>query len=132
MSDHELTGAGRAGFGAACVVCCAAPILVLAGVVSLASLFAGGVAAGSVVLIGWTVWALHRQKIPRLGRSARLAVGAVGALLALVGLVTIDGSASIGRSMVSGGVALLACAAVLSLATAPPSDGDACSAPGTG
>ena len=128
MSDHELTGAGRAGFGAACVVCCGAPMLVLAGVVSLASLLAGGVAVGCVVLIGWAVWALHRQRIPRFGRAVRLAVGAAGLLLALVGIVTIDGDSSIGRSLVSIGVALLACAAVLALATAATNDGDSCSA----
>lgn len=132
MSDHELTGAGRAGFGAACVACCAAPMPVLLGVVSLGSLLAGGVALGSVALVGVAVWALHRQRIPKFGRAVRAAVGAIGVLLALVGLATIDGSPSIGRSLVSSGVALLACAAVLSLATAATEDGEACSAPGTG
>jgi hypothetical protein len=133
MSDDDLTGAGRAGLGAACVVCCVAPMLVLAGVVSLAALLAGGVALGSVALVGSAVWVLHRQRIPKLGRAARAAVGAVGVLLALVGLATIDGSStSLGRSLVSSGVALLACAAVLSLAAARTTDGDTCSAPGTG
>lgn len=130
MSDHELSGAGRAGVGAACVACCAAPMLVLLGVVSLASLLTGSVTLGSVSLVGLAVWALHRQRIPNFGRAARASVGAIGVLLAVVGLVAIDrSSTSLGRSLVSSGVAVLACAAVLALAT---KDGDACAAPGTG
>lgn len=126
MADGELTGTGKAGFGAACVLCCAAPMLVIAGVVSFASLLAGGIAVGSVVLVGLSVWALHRRRVPPLRTATRGAVATAGAVLALAGLVTIDESSSTGRSLVSAGVALLACAAVLTLASAATKDGEGC------
>lgn len=132
MADDELTGAGKAGFGAACVVCCVAPLLVVAGVVSLASLLTGGIALGSVVLIGLSVWALHRQTIPLLPRAVRAGAGAVGVLLALIGLATIDGSSSVGRSLVTAAVALLACTAIFSLAAPATDAGDTCAAPRSG
>src|SRR3546814_4343283 len=68
MADDELTRAGKAGIGAACVVCCVAPLLVVAGVVSLASLLTVGIALGSVMLIGLSVWDLDRKSI-RLNSS---------------------------------------------------------------
>lgn len=41
----------RALFGVACVACCALPMLLVAGVVSLGALLVGGVAVGAVVAL---------------------------------------------------------------------------------
>ena len=123
MVDHELTGAGKAGVAGACVVCCAGPMLVVAGVVSLASLVSGGIAVGSVVLVGLSVWALRRHRLGQPRPSMWRAVAAGGVVMAVGGLVW---TTSASRSLVSAGVALLACAAVLSLAAAPePGSGHA-------
>lgn len=71
--NEELTWRGKLGFGGACVVCCAVPMLVLTGVLSAGAALVGGIAAGSVILVGLVTGLIFRHRgSPRLdGRRGR-------------------------------------------------------------
>jgi hypothetical protein len=118
MAD-DLTWRGKLGFGGACAVCCAAPMLVVAGVVSTGAALAGGAAIGSLALVGLTTFRMVSGRAPQVTGPVRFAVAAAGLALAAGGLVVLRESVSPGRSLVSMGVAALASAAVLGLASAP-------------
>ena len=114
----QSSPAGRAGLGAACVACCAGPMILLAGVVSVGAFVTGGIALGSVGVVGMSALAVHRRWIGSTSPSLRLAIGAIGVLLSGIGLAVIDDSRDVGRSFVSAGVAALACAGILALGQA--------------
>lgn len=67
---EELSTKGKAGFGLACAVCCAVPMLVLAGVVSLGAVALGGLGVGAVVLVGSMVWMLLQRRSHSAGEPA--------------------------------------------------------------
>lgn len=115
MGAQSLSPAGRAGLGAACVACCAGPMLLLAGVVSVGAFVTGGVALGSVGVVGMAALAVHRRWIGSTSPWLRLAIGAIGVLLSGIGLAVLDDSRDAGRSFVSAGLAALACAGMLAL-----------------
>ena len=118
MAD-DLTWRGKLGFGGACAVCCAAPMLVVAGVVSTGAALAGGAAIGSLALVGLAAVGMVSGRAPSVTGPVRFAVAAAGLALGAGGLVVLRESLSLGRSLVSMGVAVLATAAVLGLASAP-------------
>lgn len=115
MADVEVGARGKAGMGAACVVCCAVPMLVLTGAVSAAAALTGGVAVGAVVLVVATAYLAATDRLGPLPDRTRWAVAAVGAVLAAVGLWALDGGTAMQRSVLAGAVGLLATAALLAL-----------------
>lgn len=114
MDTSDLTPKGKAGFGAACAVCCALPMLVLVGVLSVGALAVGGGLVGSVVLVAATTYGVLSGRIRATPRVARLAGAAVGATAALASLAT--GSTAAARALAAVGIALVAAAALLALA----------------
>lgn len=118
MGTQSLSPAGRAGLGAACVACCVGPMVLLAGVVSVGAFLTGGVALGSVGIVGMTALAVRRRRIGSTPPSLRLAIGAIGVLLSGIGLAILDDSRDVGRSFVAAGVGALACAGMLALGQA--------------
>lgn len=95
-----------------CAVCCVTPMLVVLGVVSLATLLTVGLAAAAIVGLSLLAWAVAADRLgsaePRIGR----ALGAAGAVVA-VGSLLFDRN----RSGLVIGVALMAAGALLVLAT---------------
>lgn len=112
MSNDDLTTARKAGFAAACAVCCAAPVLVVAGVVSVATLAVAGASAASITLVVGGAVLFWRHRLPHARRTHRLVLAVTGVATAAAGIVS-DGAAS--RSAVVAGVAFLAAAALLAL-----------------
>lgn len=115
MAD-DLTWRGKLGFGGACAVCCGLPMLVVAGVVSTGAALAGGAAVGSLALVSMAALGMMSGRVPRVIGPVRLVVAVAGLGLGTAGLLVLRESVSPGRSLVSIGVAVLASAAVLSLA----------------
>lgn len=115
VDDDEIGASGRVGFAAACTVCCVAPVLVIAGVVSLAALAAIGITLAAIVLVGGALHLFRRDRLPPLGPGGRAGLAALGVVLAATGLV-VAGSA--GRPLVAAGVATLAVAATFALGAA--------------
>lgn len=108
----------RAGAAAACVACCAVPMLVIAGVVSLGTAVVAGTTAAAVVAVAGGMWAFWRHRLPVTPLAARLGLAGAGILVAAFGLSRgepLDGTA---RSAVAMGVAGLAGAALLALTAA--------------
>lgn len=122
MND-EMTWRGKLGFGGACVACCAVPMLVLTGVLSAGAALVGGIAAGSVILVGLVTYSVVSGRVGGVKRQTRLAAAAAGTMLAAAGLSLLGDSARLGRSLVSGGVAVLAVAALLALRPEAPAGG---------
>lgn len=118
MTETELTPRGKAGMGAACAVCCAVPMLVIAGVVSLTAVAAVGITGGSVALVAVTTWAFWRRRLPVVPPRARLAMGAAGAAATALGIGIAGSDQDVRRWLVSAGVAVLACTALLALGDA--------------
>lgn len=114
MDTSDLTPKGKAGFGAACAVCCALPMLVLAGVLSLGALAVGGALVGSVVLVAATAYGVLSGRIGATPRVARLTGAAATATAAVAGVAT--SSTATARALTAVGVAVLAAAALLALA----------------
>ena len=115
MTSDEPSVRARAGFGAACTVCCALPMLVVTGVVSLAAVAAIGAAVGSSVAVVLVTWAFSAERLPALGRWRRAIIATVGVIASAVGLTKIDASPDSGRALVVIGVALLTTTAMLAL-----------------
>ena len=113
MAEHEsLTPAGKAGFGAACAVCCTLPMLVLAGGLSLSTVLAGGATIGALALVvGIAVVVIRRRA--SLPAVARRAVAGGGIVASAAGLA--DPGSSWSTAGIAIGVALLAAAALLVL-----------------
>lgn len=122
MSDG-LTWRGKLGFGGACVACCAVPMLVLAGVLSAGAALVGGTAAGSIILVGLVAYSVVSGRAGAVKRQTRLAAAAAGTALAAAGLSVLGDSDRLGRSLVSGGVAVVAVAALLALRPDAPAGG---------
>lgn len=117
MATSEPTGRAKAGFGLACAACCGIPVLVVAGVLSVAAAVAIGVTAGSLMLIAWGMWALWRGRMPAVGVRGRVAVALVGTAASAVGLVVGGGQPEVGRSLTTAGIAVLAVAALMALSS---------------
>lgn len=118
MAEHEpLSPAGKAGFGAACAVCCTVPMLVLAGVLSLSAVLAGGATIGALALVMGVAAVVIRGRtsVPALARRALAAGGIVASAAGLA-----DPGSSWSTAAVVIGVALLAVAALLVLPEAAP------------
>lgn len=116
----DLTWRGKLGFGGACAVCCAVPMLVLAGVVSTGAAFAGGAPIGSLLLVGLALLGVVAGRAPRGTGRVRLIVSVIGLGLAATGLLALRDSSAAGRPLVSMGLAVLALAALLALVPDTP------------
>lgn len=110
--DDALSPAGKAGFGVACAVCCAIPMLILAGVLSLSAALAGGATLGALALVIGVAVAVIRRRAS-LPAAARRAMAVGGVLLSALGLAGAGSAWSTGTTVA--GVALLAAAALLVL-----------------
>lgn len=115
MGTEELSPRGKAALGAACVACCAVPMLLLAGVVSVGAFVAGGFALGSVGVVVLSMLAVHRRWIGSTSPLLRGVIGALGVLIAAIGFAVFGDAPGAGRSLLSVGVAALACAGMLAL-----------------
>lgn len=118
MGADALSPKGRAAFGAVCATCCAIPMLLLAGVVSVGAFVAGGVALGAVGVVALSALAILRRWIVSTSPLLRTGIAVVGMVLAGTGLALLGSSRDAGRLFVSGGVAALASAGMLALAQA--------------
>lgn len=118
MGAEALSPKGKAAFGAACAACCAVPMLLVAGVVSVGAFVAGGVELGSVGVVALSALTIHRRWIVSTPLLLRTVIGVLGVVLAAIGLALLGGSNDAGRPFVSGGVAALTCAGMLALARA--------------
>ena len=116
----DLSWRGKLGFGGACAVCCAVPMLIVAGVVSTGAAFAGGAAIGSLLLVGLGLLGVVTGRAPRSTGPVRLIVSVVGVGLAATGLLALRGSSAAGRPLVSVGLGVIALAALLALVPDTP------------
>lgn len=121
MGD-DLSWRGKLGFGGACAVCCAVPMLILGGVVSTGAALAGGAAVGSLALVVLGVFAVVSGRVPPITTRGRGALAAGGLALATAGLIVLRDSESTGRSLVAMGLAVLALVALVGLRADPPSE----------
>ena len=117
MRDVEVGKAGKAGMGAACVVCCAVPMVVLTGVVSVAAALSAGLAAGAVVLVLATAFLVSTGRLASLPDPVRWVLAAAGGVSAFVGLWSLDDDTTTRRAVLIGAVGLLATAGLLALTT---------------
>ena len=114
MSMHsELSKRGKLGFGSACAVCCAMPMLLLVGVVSTGAMLTFGVAFASAVAVAVMAVGVATGRLVNASPWVRRVLIAVGCAASLGGLVDVN-RASAGSS-ITVGVAALACSALLSL-----------------
>lgn len=113
-TGDELSRRGKAGFAGACVVCCAVPLLVLAGVISLGALAVFGIAAGSIGAVVFVAFGVGSGRLVEASPRVRRVLFAAGGAAAFGGLLNVDqGRRAAG--FIAAGVALLACAALLAL-----------------
>ncbi|HUP75599.1 MAG TPA: hypothetical protein VM282_21350 [Acidimicrobiales bacterium] len=116
---NELSNRGKLGFGSACAVCCAAPMLLLAGVVSTGALLTFGVAVAAVVAVVVMAVGVGTGRLANASPWVRRVLFAIGSAASLGGLVDVSNRARAG-SLIGVGVAALACCALLSLAARKP------------
>lgn len=122
----ELTPRQRRAMGAAMAACCGIPMLVVLGVVSLATAAAVGTTGGAAAAVAVALWAAITARFPPWSRTTRVAIGAAATVLAAVGIVVMAGDAGRGRPLVVVAVAALAVAAIASIASHRPPAGDCC------
>ena len=118
MNDIELGTKGKIGMGAACVACCAVPMLVVTGALSAAVAVGAGVALGAVTLVVAVAFLATSGRLDAVPDRARWALGAVGAVVAAGGLWWADGDGTARRAVLSAAVAVLATAGLLALGAA--------------
>jgi hypothetical protein len=121
MNDLEVGNRGRAGLAAACVVCCAVPLLVAAGAVTAALAVGIGSAAGAVVLVATVTSLVARGGLRSTPAAARWTLATAGIAAGGAGLWLVETDSTAGRALMAGSVALLATAGLLALAAPAPS-----------
>lgn len=103
-----------------CAACCALPMLVIAGALSVGAVMLGGLSATSVLAVIWMSVAAARGRLHPPPLPVRLVIAGSGAGVAMVGFMLSGRWAS---SFITVSVALLAAAALLALTAArPPAD----------
>lgn len=119
MSKHTTRGVlGKLGLGTACAACCVLPMLVLAGVITGASLAVGSaVLVAIVVVVGATVL-VTTGRADAIAPKARLLLVGIGGAGAVAGLWGISDERAGGAAIIALSVAALTAAALLALAEA--------------
>ena len=113
MVEHDsLSPVGKAGSDVACALCCAGPMLVVTGVLSLSAVLAGAATFGALALVLGVAAAVIRRSAS-FPAAARRAVAAGGLVASAAGLCGAGSAWRTGAIVV--GVALLAAAALLVL-----------------
>lgn len=108
-------GLRKVGVAAACVVCCAVPMLVVAGVLTVAGAAVAGAAGAAAVLATFFACRLaYRHRGP--WGAATVLAGLAGLAGAVAGLVALSGDDGQGRMLVPAGVLMLALAGFAALA----------------
>ena len=120
MNDVELGPKGRAAFGAACVVCCAAPMLLVLGVISAGTFLVAGAGVGAAVSVAALAYAVASGRVASAKVIIRRALAVGGTVLALIGLWAAAGETRFAAPLLAVGVAALAGSALLVLVGAPP------------
>lgn len=116
-----MNGKTMTGMGLACGVCCALPMLIAAGALSLGTAAFAGIAAGGATAVSATTCLVMRRRAPRLPGPVLVAAFVAGAALSAWGLfLSADGASRGAASFVTAGLALLACVTLLRL---PADDG---------
>lgn len=111
-----MNGKSMTGMGLACGACCALPMLLAAGALSLGTAAFAGIAAGGTLAVAATAYLVVRGRAPKLPGVALLATFALGLAVSAWGLIEIAEAPSRSASgAVTGGLALLACVALLRL-----------------
>lgn len=113
--EGQAGWARRAGMVVACALCCALPMLVLVGAVSVGALVTGGAVVGSLVAVLAVTAAVASKRIQRTPDLLRLALFSVGGSAAFVGLWAAADQRPYAAVVISGGVAALAASALLAL-----------------
>lgn len=111
---------GKLGFGLACAVCCVLPMLVLAGLVTGASLAIGGAVFVAVASIVITTVLVATGRAGAIATKARVPLAGLGCAAAAVGLWGISTGRTGAPPIVILSVAALTVAALLSLTDAGP------------
>ncbi len=109
---------GKIGFGSACAVCCVAPMLVLAGVVTGASLAVGGAVLAAITGVVVTTVLVATGRAAGISSKVRLPLVGVGGAGAFVGLWGISTERAGATTILALAVAVLTVAALLVLADA--------------
>jgi hypothetical protein len=105
-----------AGMGLACGICCALPMLLVAGVLSVGTAAFAGIATGAVVAVCSTAYLVMRRRTPKLPGVALLTAFVLGVALSGWGLVGLaDDADRAATGAVAAGLALLACVTLLRL-----------------
>lgn len=122
MGAHdELGRRGKMGVGGACAVCCVAPMLVLAGLISIGTLLTFGVAAASIAAVVVVAIGVGSGRLVACPPRVRRVLFAVGGAAAFGGLLNVNQGAR-AATFIAVGLALFACCALLSLEAARPTD----------
>lgn len=121
MNDVELGAKGKAAFGAACVVCCAAPMLVVLGVISVGMFLAAGAGVGAAVAVAALAYAVASRRVASAPVITRRALAVVGGVVAVFGLwAATSDETRFAAPLLATGVAALAGSALLVLVGALP------------
>lgn len=120
MNDAEVGTKGKAAFGAACVVCCAVPMLVVLGVISVGTFIVGGAAVGAAVAVAALAYAVASKRLTTAPATTRRALAIAGGVLALFGLWAAAAETRFAAPLLAVAVAALAGSALLVLVGAPP------------
>lgn len=107
----------RAAAAGGCALCCGIPMLVVVGVVSAGAAITSGVLAGSLLLVLATTASILTGRLPRTAERWQLALFAAGGAASFAGIWGAASQRPQSHLVISIGVAVLAVAALLSLAT---------------
>ena len=116
MNDLDLTGRGKAAYGAACAVCCGLPMLVILGIVSIGVAVTVGVSIASAIAVAGTAYLVAQRRLTHVSTMVRRMLAIGGAGFSGLGLWLAIESADTAPAVLSLAVAALAAAALLAVA----------------
>ena len=120
--DAALSTGDKAGFAAACVMCCAVPMLVLGGALTVGAVLAGGVVVGAIATIAGLTYLVITRRVGASAPMIRHALFAAGGSAGVAGLWAASAARSEAATLLAGAIAALAAGALLALADARAHD----------
>jgi hypothetical protein len=116
--EVELGTRGKVAFGAACALCCALPMVVIAGVLSVGALIVGGVVAGATSAVLALALLVSARRVRTTRTVVRRALFAAGTATAVAGLWGAWTDRTGAAQLLVTAIAALAAAALLALGDA--------------
>lgn len=119
-TNDDLGAGGKVAFGAACALCCALPMLVLAGVLTTGALLLGGIVIGGLAAVVTLTMLVSTRRVRASSNAVRLGLFTVGGAGAFAGLWAAWAGRNGAAALLVVAVAALSAAALLALAATQP------------